>query len=38
MKAINEKTVDFINQKDFEILNNEDLGKIRGGISDPPFV
>ena len=36
------KTLNYFNEKDkenkFEILDNEELGKIKGGISDPPLV
>ena len=32
------KTSEFVNECNFEILDNEKLGKIKGGIMDPPMT
>lgn len=41
MKTLNysseKKSIEQINEHNCEILNNEDLGKVRGGIMDPPI-
>lgn len=42
MKIINhlneEKTARLIAESNFERLNNDELGKVRGGTSDPPIT
>jgi len=38
MKTLNERTFDFDDAYNYEVLNNEELLAIRGGQSDPDLI